>query len=561
MFRKILIANRGEIALRIIRTCKRLGIKTVAIYSDPDLESKHVTSSDEAYRIGSGPPAESYLNIEKIVRAAKKSRVEAVHPGYGFLAENADYARACEESGFVFIGPSSKVLGNVANKFEAKRFAKAAGVPVVPGANSEVQSAEEALTEARRIGFPVLLKAAFGGGGRGMRIARTATELEKGFETARSEANTGFGHPELYVEKFLQEPRHIEVQILAGPRGRVVHLGERECSLQRRYQKILEETPSPALDTEKRKRLVSLALKLVRATGYQNAGTVEFVMSRDGKFHYLETNKRIQVEHLISEMVTGIDIVEQQLIMASEHRLDLSQNEIRFNGAALNCRINAEDPARGFIPSPGRVDRFVPPGGPGVRVDSALYDGAFVPEYYDSLVAKVAVLGLDRAEVIGRMKVALTEMIVDGIKTTIPVHQTILEGRKYRLGVITGEGLAWTIPVDERTIALEVLRPPSDESPTLFLRAGGRVISVSLRGNEGQRVYFVEVNGRPLIVDLEEDSPSDRASESTRIDGPALVNSPMAGKIASMKTSVNSKVEEGESLMELEAMKMKKEIA
>jgi len=434
MFRKILIANRGEIALRIIRTCKRLGIKTVAIYSDPDLESKHVTSSDEACRIGSGPAAESYLNIEKIVEAAKKSRVEAVHPGYGFLAENADFAGACEEYGFVFIGPGSKVLSNAANKFESKRFAKAAGVPVVPGANSEVQSAEEALTEARRIGFPVLLKAAFGGGGRGMRIARTATELEKGFETARSEANTGFGHPELYVEKFLREPRHIEVQILAGPRGRVVHLGERECSLQRRYQKILEETPSPALDTEKRRRLVSLALKVIRATRYQNAGTVEFVMSRDGKFHYLETNKRIQVEHLISEMVTGIDIVEKQLIMASEHRLDLSQNEIKFNGAALNCRINAEDPARGFIPSPGRVDRFVPPGGPGVRVDSALYDGALVPEYYDSLVAKLAVQGLDRTEVIGRMKVALTEMVLDGIKTTIPVHQTILENRKFVQG-------------------------------------------------------------------------------------------------------------------------------
>jgi len=434
MFRKILIANRGEIALRIIRTSKRLGIKTVAIYSDPDLESKHVTSSDEAYRIGSGPPSESYLNIEKIVKTAKKSRVEAVHPGYGFLAENADFARACEESGFVFIGPNSKVLGNVANKSESKRFAKAAGVPVVPRATSEVPSAEEAVTEARRIGFPVLLKAAFGGGGRGMRIARTATELEKGFETARSEANTGFGHPDLYVEKFLQEPRHIEVQILAGPRGRVVHLGERECSLQRRYQKILEETPSPALDNEKRKRLVSLALKVIRATGYQNAGTVEFVMSRDGKFHYLETNKRIQVEHLISEMVTGIDIVEKQLMMASDHRLDLSQNEIDFNGAALNCRINAEDPARGFIPSPGRVDKFVPPGGPGVRVDSALYDGALVPEYYDSLVAKVAVQGLDRTEVIGRMKVALTEMVVDGIKTTIPVHQTILEHKKFLQG-------------------------------------------------------------------------------------------------------------------------------
>jgi len=434
MFRKILIANRGEIALRIIRTCKRLRIRTVAVYSEPDLESKHVTSADEAYQIGSGPPAESYLNIAKIVKTAKKSGVEAVHPGYGFLAENADFAKACEESGLVFIGPSSKVLGNVANKFESKRLAKAAGVPVVPGANKEVQSAEEALAEARKIGFPVLLKAAFGGGGRGMRIAGTAKELEKGFETARSEANTGFGHPELYVEKFLQEPRHIEVQILAGPRGRVVHLGERECSLQRRYQKILEETPSPALDAKKRGRLISLALRVIRATHYENAGTVEFVMSKDGEFYYLETNKRIQVEHLISEMVTGIDIVEKQLMMASEHRLDVSQDEIEFSGAALNCRINAEDPAQGFIPSPGRVDKFVPPGGPGIRVDSALYDGAFVPEYYDSLVAKVAAQGLNRTETIERMKVALGETVVKGISTTISVHQAILEDRRFLHG-------------------------------------------------------------------------------------------------------------------------------
>src|SRR3989454_4896450 len=434
MFRKILIANRGEIALRIIRTCKRLRIKTVAVYSEPDLESKHVTSSDEAYRIGSGPPSESYLNIEKIVRTAKKSGVEAVHPGYGFLAENADFARACEESGFVFIGPSSKVLGNVANKFESKKFAKDAGVPVVPGANREVQSVEESAAEARRIGFPVLLKAAFGGGGRGMRIARTTKELEKGFETARSEANTGFGHPGLYVEKYLQEPRHIEVQILAGPRGRVIHLGERECSLQRRYQKILEETPSPALDAKKRGRLISLALRVIRATRYENAGTVEFVMSKDGEFYYLETNKRIQVEHLVSEMVTGVDIVEKQLMMASEHQLDLSQDEIEFVGAAMNCRINAEDPSRGFIPTPGRIDKFVAPGGPGIRVDSALYVGAFVPEYYDSLVAKIAAQSLDRKEDIERMKVALGETVVEGVKTTIPVHQAILEDRKFVQG-------------------------------------------------------------------------------------------------------------------------------
>jgi acetyl-CoA carboxylase, biotin carboxylase subunit len=434
MFRKILIANRGEIALRIIRTCKRLGVKTVAVYSEPDLGSRHVTSADEAYNIGSGPPAESYLNIPKIVRAAKKSRSEAIHPGYGFLAENADFATACEEAGLIFIGPSRKILGGVVNKFESKRSAKAAGVPVVPGANREVQSIDEAESEARKIGFPILLKAAYGGGGRGMRIARNAKELERGFETAQAEAKTGFGHPELYMEKFLHEPRHIEVQILAGPRGRVVHLGERECSLQRRYQKILEETPSTALDNKKRGRLISLALRVIRATHYENAGTVEFVMSKQGEFYYLETNKRIQVEHLISEMVTGVDIVEKQLMMASEHQLDLSQNEIDFAGAAMNCRINAEDPARGFTPSPGRVNKFVPPAGPGIRVDSALYDGAFVPEYYDSLVAKIAALGLNRVEAIERMKVALSELAVEGVKTTIPVHQAILENRQFLKG-------------------------------------------------------------------------------------------------------------------------------
>jgi len=434
MFRKILIANRGEIALRIIRTCKRLKVRTVAVYSEPDLESRHVTSADEAYRIGLGPPLDSYLNIARIVKTAKKSGVEAVHPGYGFLAENADFAKACEDAGLIFIGPSSKVLRKVSNKFESKRFAEAEGVPVVPGATKEVQSVKEAETEARKIGFPVLLKAAFGGGGRGMRIARTAKELEKSFETARSEADTGFGHPELYVEKYLQEPRHIEVQILAGPRGRAVHLGERECSLQRRYQKILEEAPSPALDPKKRRQLISLALRVIKATHYENAGTVEFVMSRSGEFYYLETNKRIQVEHLVSEMVTGVDIVAKQLMMASEHRLDLSQDEIEFVGAAMNCRINAEDPAHGFIPSSGRVEKFVPPGGPGVRVDTALYDGALVPEYYDSLIAKIAVQGLDRMEVIGRMKVALSETIVEGVRTTIPVHQALLEDREFLQG-------------------------------------------------------------------------------------------------------------------------------
>ena len=434
MFRKILIANRGEIALRIIRTCKRLGVKTVVSYSDADLESRPVTSADEAYNIGGGPPSESYLNIPRIIKAAKKSRAEAVHPGYGFLAENPDFARACEENGIVFIGPPSRILGNVANKLESKKFAAKAGVPVVPGASTEVESTDKAESEARKIGFPILVKAVFGGGGRGMRIVRTPKELHRALETARVEATTGFGHPELYMEKYLQEPRHIEVQVLAGPRGRTIHLGERECSLQRRYQKILEETPSPVLSPDKRRELLALALRVVRATHYENAGTVEFVVSKEGKFYYLETNKRIQVEHLISEMITGVDIVEKQLMMASENQLDLSQNEIAFTGAAVNCRINAEDPSNGFAPNPGKVSKFVPPAGPGIRVDTALFDGAIIPEFYDSLIAKVAGHGLDRDEAIQRTRVAIDEMIVEGVKTTVPVHQAILEENEFLRG-------------------------------------------------------------------------------------------------------------------------------
>lgn len=434
MFRKILIANRGEIALRIIRTCKRLGVKTVAVYSDPDIESRHLLEADQAYRIGSGEPSESYLNIPRIVEAAKKSGAEGVHPGYGFLAENPQLAIACEEAGLAFIGPNSRVLGHVADKLESKKIVSRAGIPGIPGSRKEVHTFEEAGSEARRIGYPVLVKAVYGGGGRGMRIVRAPKELKMALERARGEAKTAFGHPELYMEKYLERPRHIEVQVLAGPRGKVIHLGERECSLQRRYQKILEETPSPILTDRERKHLLSLALKVARATKYENAGTIEFIRSREGQFYYMETNKRIQVEHLITELVTGIDIVEEQLRIASGDGIDLSQNEVSFLGAAINCRINAEDPTRGFAPTPGRVTRFVPPGGPGVRVDTALFDGCPVPEYYDSLIAKVACLGRDRKETIHRTRVALEETVVEGVKTTIPVHQTLLENSLFIRG-------------------------------------------------------------------------------------------------------------------------------
>jgi acetyl-CoA carboxylase, biotin carboxylase subunit len=434
MFRKILIANRGEIAVRIIRTCRKLGIKTVAVYSEPDLESQHVLYADEAYNIGPGQPSESYLNIPKIVKVAKASKAGAVHPGYGFLAENPQLARGCEEAGLIFIGPRSKILASAANKFASRETASQAGVPTIPGSKRQLETADEAENEAHRIGFPVLIKASFGGGGRGMRIVKTASELRSSFGLAASEAKGAFGRSELYLEKHLNNPRHIEVQIIAGPRGQLVHLGERECSLQRRHQKILEETPAPRLDSSSRKKLVSLALKIAKATRYENAGTVEFVRSARGDFYYLEINKRIQVEHLITEMVTGVDIVEHQIRISDGEGLGLSQKEVEFNGAAMNCRINAEDPSRNFAPAPGRVEKFVPPGGPGIRVDTAMIDSAVIPEYYDSLIAKIASHGRTREEAIQRLKGALSETIITGVETTIPLHQTILEDKVFLRG-------------------------------------------------------------------------------------------------------------------------------
>jgi acetyl-CoA carboxylase, biotin carboxylase subunit len=434
LFRKILIANRGEIALRIIRTCKKLRVKTVAVYSDSDAELKHVVEADQAYNIGPGEPSQSYLNIPRIVGVARESGAEGLHPGYGFLAENSELARDCEESGIVFIGPPSRILGHVTNKVESKKVVSDAGIPAIPGSEKELRTSENAEAEARKIGFPVLVKAVFGGGGRGMRIARTLGELRSALERAGAEAKTGFGHSDLYLEKYLERPRHIEVQVIAGRRGRMIHLGERECSLQRRYQKILEETPSAVVDDADRKRLVGLALKVAQVTHYENAGTMEFIRSKNGKFYYMETNKRIQVEHLITEMVTGVDIVEEQLRIASGDGLNLSQNEIEFSGAAINCRINAEDPSKGFVPTPGRVTRFVPPGGPGVRVDTALFNGCPVPEYYDSLIAKIACLARTRDDAIRRISTALGEIVVEGVQTTIPVHQMLLRNRLFEQG-------------------------------------------------------------------------------------------------------------------------------
>jgi len=434
LFKKVVIANRGEVALRVIRSCKKLGIKSVAVYSDADVDSRHVRLADEAYRIGPAPPHESYLNQDRILSVASRCGAEAIHPGYGFLAENAEFARACEERDLAFIGPSSASIERLGNKLEAKRIMAKAGVQVIPASQEALGSEHEAAAESRDLGFPVLIKAVYGGGGRGLRVARNVKEVRRFFGVTRAEAGSAFAMPEIYVEKYIEKARHVEIQVLADRRGRIVHLGERECSIQRRHQKLLEEAPSPALDAKLRERLTASATNGLRAASYENAGTVEFLLDSNRRYYFLEVNKRLQVEHLVTEMTTGVDMVEQQIRIASGEPLAFSQNNIHVNGWAMNCRINAEDPTRNFSPSPGKVISYNPPGGPGIRVDSALYSGYTIPEYYDSLIAKVAAWGRDRLEAISRLSTALDEITLEGIPTTIPAHKAILQDRAFRLG-------------------------------------------------------------------------------------------------------------------------------
>ena len=436
MFQKILIANRGEIALRIIRACRELGIATVAIYSEADRDSLHVRIADEAFCVGPAPQAKSYADIPNIISAATLAGVDAIHPGYGLLSENARFAEICETHNIKFIGPSVRAMELMGDKAAAKKTMREAGVPVVPGSDGPVAGIEEARAAAREAGYPILLKASGGGGGRGIRVVRDERELEKAYHTAQSEAEAAFGNPELYVEKLIENPRHIEVQILADEHGNVVHLGERDCSIQRRHQKVIEEAPSAAVDPEMRARLGEMAVRGAMAAGYTNAGTMEFLLDREGNFYFMEMNTRIQVEHPVTELVTGIDLVKEQIRIASGEPLGFSQEEIALRGHAIECRINAEDPEKNFMPRPGRIEFYHVPGGPGLRVDSCLYTGYTVPPYYDSMVAKVIAWGRDRAEALARMRRALEEMVIDGIPTTIPFHLEVLSDPAFLRGEV-----------------------------------------------------------------------------------------------------------------------------
>jgi acetyl-CoA carboxylase biotin carboxylase subunit len=438
MFEKILVANRGEIAVRIIRTCKELGIRTVAVYSEPDANSMHVQMADEAICIGPAQSAESYLRIDRLISAAEITDVDAIHPGYGFLSENAHFADVCESCNIKFIGPSSRAMNALQDKALSRELAKKAGVPVPPGSEGVVENESDAVATAKKIGYPVLIKAVAGGGGRGMRIAHNDISMMKGYHAARTEAEKAFGNSGVYVEKYFENPHHIEFQILADGRGNIIHLGERDCSIQRRHQKLIEETPSPLIENkykDLRKKMGKAAYRIAELAQYNNAGTVEFIVDDQGAYYFLEVNKRIQVEHPITEEITGIDLVRAQILIAMGEPLKLSQGDIHFRGHAIECRINAEDPFDDFRPSPGRIDMHYSPGGHGVRVDSHVYAGYTIPSTYDSMIGKLITYGKDRREAIDRMSRALGEYLITGIKTTIPFEQNILQDPDFRRGV------------------------------------------------------------------------------------------------------------------------------
>ena len=442
MIKKVLIANRGEIAVRIIRACREMGIETVAVYSEADREALHAKLADESVCIGPAPSSESYLSMDRIISATIITGADAIHPGFGFLSENSKFAELCEQCNITFIGPDSKVIAKLGNKQEARNTMVSAGVPVIPGSTEAIYDAETGAQIAAKIGYPVIVKAALGGGGKGMRVANTPEEFANSFRTAQKETQMAFGDNTMYIEHFVQRPRHIEFQILADQYGNVVHLGERDCSIQRNHQKMIEESPSVALSEDLRKRMGDAAVKAAKAAGYQNAGTIEFLLEKGGNFYFMEMNTRIQVEHPVTEWVTGIDLIKEQIRIASGKKLSYTQEDIQLTGHAIECRINAENPAKGFRPSPGTITDMYLPGGKGIRIDSAIYSGYSIPPYYDSMVAKLIVWAKNRREAVRKMQSALGEVIIEGIDTNVDYQYEILNRPDYLSGDIDIEFIA-----------------------------------------------------------------------------------------------------------------------
>jgi acetyl-CoA/propionyl-CoA carboxylase biotin carboxyl carrier protein len=561
VFSKVLVANRGEIAVRIFRTLRELGIASVAVYSEADRGSLHVRVADEAWLLGPGPPTESYLHQAKIVQSALRAGAEAVHPGYGFLAENASFARAVENAGLVWVGPPPDAIEAMGSKTEARGRMKAAGVPIIPGTTKPVETAAEVIRLGKELGWPLAIKASAGGGGKGFRVVREGEDVERALETVRREGEAYFSNPAVYVERYLEDPRHVEVQVLADTHGNVIHLGERDCTIQRRHQKLVEETPSPAVDSELRERIGAIAVDAARAVGYRSAGTIEGLLDRDGAYYFMEMNTRIQVEHTVTEMATGLDLVREQVLIAAGEPLSLSQEDVRLTGHALECRINAEDPSAGFMPAPGRIAGYLEPGGPGVRVDSGVEDGAEISPLYDPMIAKLIVHGVDREHARRRMLRALDEFRIGGVTTLLGFHRALLrhpcfiEGATCH-GVVESEQLAEAAEqLTEKSSRL------SHATTTLAAAPDGRV---------RERVTAVELDGRrydvtvlvpePPWADLAERRRRRTAAHGGGAGGRDAIVSPMQGTVLSVQVADGDPVTAGQVICIVEAMKMENEV-
>jgi acetyl-CoA/propionyl-CoA carboxylase biotin carboxyl carrier protein len=555
VFGKVLVANRGEIAIRVFRTLRELGIETVAVYSQPDRTAAHVAYADEAYLIGGGPPVESYLDETAVLDAARRAGAEALHPGYGFLAENASFARACEERGLVWIGPPPDAIEAMGSKIEARERMRAAGVPIVPGVTEAVVSADAVRRLGDELGWPIAIKASAGGGGKGLKVVRSPEEAERAFESAQREGEAYFSDASVYVERYLEDPRHVEVQVLADAHGNVIHLGERDCTIQRRHQKLVEETPSPAVDAALRGRIGAIAVDAARAVGYRSAGTLEGLLTRDGQWYFLEMNTRIQVEHTVTEVVTGLDLVREQVLIAAGEPLSVRQEDVRLVGHAIECRINAEDVGNGFLPAPGTITAYREPAGPGVRVDSGVVAGSEISPLYDPMIAKLVVHGVDREHARRRMLRALDEFEVGGVTTLISFHKALLRHPCFVEGD-TCHGLVESELMAAQAAELENGRPFSPDGAT----------AVSLR----EAVRSVEVDGRRFEVRLSQPEPpfaelARRRRERGRGGGASgagkdAVVSPMQGTVLAVEVADGDQVEAGQVICIVEAMKMENEV-
>jgi acetyl-CoA/propionyl-CoA carboxylase, biotin carboxylase, biotin carboxyl carrier protein len=560
-FTKILVANRGEIAVRVIRTLRELGIGSVVVYSDPDRGALHVALADDAYRVGPGPSAESYLRGDAIVDIGLRAGAEAIHPGYGFLAENAGFARAVESAGLVWIGPPPAAIEAMGSKIAARGRMQNAGVPVVPGSTAPATSVDDVLSAALEIGYPLAVKASAGGGGKGLRVAWSEDEVERAFETARREGEAYFADPTVYVERYLDDPRHVEVQILADAHGNVIHLGERDCTIQRRHQKLVEETPSPAVDEELRVRIGRVAVEAARAVDYRSAGTVEGLLDGDRSYYFLEMNTRVQVEHSVTEAVTGIDIVREQVMIAAGEPLSVGQEDVVLNGHAIECRVNAEDVARGFLPSPGRISAYREPGGIGVRVDSGVRAGDEISDLYDPLIAKLVVHDVDREHARRRMLRALEEFVIEGPTTLLGFHRALLETEAFVDGT-TCRGVVESTELAQRAQELNQLShlrtslaPTTDGSGPRQASGLDRVVAVEIDGKRHDvRIHSPE----PPWIELARRHRQRSRGISGGVSG--AVRSPMQGTVLSVEVAVGASVQAGALVCVVEAMKMENEI-